>query len=63
MIVLSETEAIAIADKYGITIDPSDVTQYKLLQIIKMHEDDSPALQELIERCNQRILDRLEMKQ
>lgn len=36
---LNNVEAIEIANKYGVEINPDDITQYKLLQVIYFLEN------------------------
>lgn len=36
--ILDESEITVIGDTYRVTIDPSDLTQYKLCQVIKYLE-------------------------
>lgn len=48
MNILSTDHVLSVGARYGISIDPDDLTHYKLVQVIIMHEEKSPELLEII---------------
>jgi hypothetical protein len=54
MTLLSDTEIITIGIRYGIEVNPENVTQYKLCQIISALEQNDPELLQIIEKNAER---------